>query len=170
MTSGPNPAAAVVTTLRVLYLLLSVGVFVADRLTKILIESGMMLHESRPVIPGFFQIVYAKNQGIAFGLFAESTSGVKTFVLVFLSSLALAGVALLLWTADHSATKLSAGLALILGGALGNLFDRVQYGSVVDFLDFFVSGYHWPAFNLAYSAIVIGGGMLLLHMTLGEKR
>ncbi len=155
--------------MRLLYLLLSVGVFLADRLTKLLVENTMSLHESRSVIPGFFHVVYAKNQGIAFGLFSESSSGLKTFILVFLSSLALAGVALLLWTADHSATRLSTGLALILGGALGNLFDRVQQGSVVDFLDFFVSSYHWPAFNVADSAIVIGGCLLLLHMTLGEE-
>ncbi len=159
-----SAAAAVSTTLKLLYLLLAVGVFLADRLTKTLIEAGMMLHESRPVIPGFFHIVYAKNQGIAFGLFAESPSASKTFILVFLSAVALAGVAVLLWTADHSAMKMSAGLALILGGALGNLFDRVQHGSVVDFLDFFIQGYHWPAFNLADSAIVIGGALLLLHM------
>ncbi len=157
-------AAALSTTFRLLYVLLAVGVFLADRLTKTLIESVMMLHESRPVIPGFFHIVYAKNQGIAFGFFAESPSGPRTFILVFLSAVALAGVALMLWTADHSSMKLSAGLSLILGGALGNLFDRVQHGSVVDFLDFFVQGYHWPAFNLADSAIVIGGGLLLLHM------
>lgn len=167
---GTHPAAAAIaTTWRLLYLLLAVGVFLADRLTKTLIESGMMLNQSRAVIPGFFHIVYAKNQGIAFGLFAESSSGLKTFVLVFLSSIALAGVALLLWTTDPAAAKLSAGLSLILGGALGNLFDRVQYGSVVDFLDFFVQSYHWPAFNLADSAIVVGGALLLLHMTRGEK-
>lgn len=167
---GSNPVAAAVNpTVRLLYLLLSAGVFLADRLTKTLIETAMTLHESRPVIPGFFHIVYAKNQGIAFGLFADSPSAVKTFLLVFLSSVALAGVAFLLWTADHSATKLTTGLSLILGGALGNLFDRVQYGSVVDFLDFFLQGYHWPAFNLADSAIVIGGGLLLLHMTFGER-
>lgn len=167
-TSHPA-ATALETTLRVLYFLLAAGVFLADRLTKTLIESGMAPNQTRPVIPGFFHIVYAKNQGIAFGLFAESPSTWKTFVLVFLSSLALAGVALLLWTSDPTAAKLSGGLSLILGGAVGNLFDRVQYGSVVDFLDFFVQNYHWPAFNLADSAIVVGGALLLLHMTRTEK-
>jgi signal peptidase II len=167
---GVHPAAgAIATTWRLLYLLLAVGVFVADRLSKTLIESGMTLNQSRTIIPGFFHIVYAKNQGIAFSLFADSTSELKTFILVFLSSIAVAGVALLLWTSDPATARLSAGLALILGGALGNLFDRVQYGSVVDFLDFFVRNYHWPAFNVADSAIVVGGGLLLLHMTRGEK-
>ncbi|MBI3695281.1 MAG: signal peptidase II [Acidobacteria bacterium] len=170
MASKKHPAAAAVaTTLRLLYLLLAVGVFLADRLTKTLIESTMALNQSRMVIPGFFHIVYARNQGIAFSLFADSPSATKTFLLVLLSSVALAGVGFLLWTADHSDTALSAGLSLILGGALGNLFDRVQSGSVVDFLDFSVSTYHWPAFNLADSAIVIGGGLLLLHMLKGRE-
>jgi signal peptidase II len=169
-SSATRPAAvATGPTLRVLYLLLAFGVFLADRLTKTLIETRMSLYETRPVIPGFFQIVYAKNQGIAFSLFADSPSAVKTFVVIFLSSLALAGVAVLLWRADYSVTTLSAGLALILGGALGNLFDRVLYGSVVDFLDVFVGGYHWPAFNVADSAIVVGGCLLVLHMTRGGK-
>jgi signal peptidase II len=169
-TRGAGTQAAVLTpALRLLYLLLAAGVFLADRLTKTLIETSMTLHENHPVIPGFFQIVYARNQGIAFGLFSESPSALKTFALVFLSSIALAGVAVLLWTADHSAAALSAGLALILGGAMGNLFDRLQQGSVTDFLDFFVRGYHWPAFNLADSAIVTGGLLVLLHMTRAGK-
>jgi len=147
-----------------LYLLLSAGVFAADRLTKNLIESSMSLHDSRSVIPGLFYIVYDKNQGIAFGLFADSPSRLKTFVLILLSSLALAGVATLLWTLDQSSAVVSAGLAMILGGALGNLIDRIQGGGVVDFLYFAVRDYYWPAFNLADSAIVVGGGLLLLHM------
>ena len=162
-------AAVVAPALRLLYLLLSGGIFLADRLTKTLIETGMTLNESHAIIPGFFHIVHVRNQGIAFGLFAESPSALKTFVLVFLSTIALAGVAYLLWTADPNAGKQSVGLSLLLGGALGNLFDRVQYGAVVDFLDFFAGAYHWPAFNLADSAIVIGGGLLLLHMSRREK-
>jgi signal peptidase II len=150
--------------LRLLYLLLAIGVFLADRLTKVLIETTIALNDARVMIPGFFHIVHVKNQGIAFGLFADSPSAAKTFVLVFVSALALAGVGLLLWTTHPSVGRLSTGLALIMGGAMGNLFDRVQTGSVVDFLLFFIGTYHWPAFNLADSAIVVGGGLLLLHM------
>jgi signal peptidase II len=160
-------AAVIAPALRMLYLLLSAGVLAADRLTKDLIASTMTLHESRPVIPGFFYIVYDKNQGIAFGLFADSPSRFKTFILIFLSSLALAGVAMLLWTLEHSSLAVNAGLALILGGALGNLVDRVQGGGVVDFIYFAVRDYYWPAFNFADSAIVAGGGLLLLHMLRG---
>ncbi len=157
-------AAVVAPIARLLYLLLALGVFLADRLTKALIETGLAVNDYRVVIPGFFHIVHVKNQGIAFGLFAEAPSAAKSFVLVFLSAVALGGVALLFWTAPPAVGKLSAGLSLILGGALGNLVDRVQYGSVVDFLLFFIGAYHWPAFNFADSAIVVGGGLLLLHL------
>ena len=162
--------AVVAPALRLLYLLLAGGVFLADRLTKTLIETALALYESRVVIPGFFHIVHVKNQGIAFGLFAESPSAGKTFTLVFLSAVALAGVGYMLWTSTVRAAQQNTALALILGGALGNLFDRVQNGGVVDFLDFFVGAYHWLAFNLADSAIVVGGGLLLLHLVRAERR
>ena len=169
--SGPaGPSGIVLAPVaRFLYLLLSGGVFLADRLTKTLIETALALHETLAVVPGFFHIVHVRNQGIAFGLLADSPSPAKTFALVFFSALALGGVALLLWSNHAEARQPSVGLALILGGALGNLFDRVRHGSVVDFLDFFVAGYHWPAFNLADSAIVVGGGLLLWHMGRGRK-
>jgi len=155
---------------RLLYLLLAAGVFLADRITKTLIEAGLALYDGRPVIPGFFHIVHVKNPGIAFGLFAESPSAGKTFALVFLSAATLAGVGYVLWTSAAAAAQQNAALALILGGALGNLFDRVRSGGVVDFLDFFVGDYHWPAFNLADSAIVTGGGLLLLYLVRAERR
>ncbi len=165
-----SESALLAPTLRLLYLLLAGGVFLADRLTKTLIEAALPLYQSRPVIPGFFHIVHVRNQGIAFGLFAESTSAWKSFVLVFLSAVALAGVGYVLWTSTAAAAQQNAALALILGGALGNLFDRVQNGGVVDFLDFFVGPYHWPAFNLADSAIVVGGAWLLLYLARLERR
>jgi len=154
---------------RSLYLLLSAAVLLADRLTKMLVESSFTLHEIRTVIPGFFQLVYVRNPGIAFSLLADSPSPLKTFVLVGLSLLALAAVAWLLWTADPALHRLCTGLALIMGGAMGNLLDRILDGSVVDFLDFFISTYHWPAFNVADSAIVAGGGLVLFHTTRYKK-
>lgn len=156
--------------IRLLYLLLAGGVFLADRLTKILIEAALPLYESRVVVPGFFHIVHVRNQGIAFGLFAESPSAGKTFILVFLSTVALAGVGYVLWTTSTATPQQNFALALILGGAMGNLFDRVRAGGVVDFLDFFIGSYHWPAFNLADSAIVVGGGLLLLRLGRSGKR
>jgi signal peptidase II len=158
------------TVSRLLYLLLAGAVFVADRLTKILIESSLALHETRVVVPGFFHIVHVRNEGIAFGLFADSPSAWKTWVLVLLSAAALAAVGYVLWTSTETAAGQNAALALILGGAAGNLFDRAATGGVVDFLDFFLADWHWPAFNLADSAIVAGGGLLLLHLTRAQTR
>ncbi len=168
--SVAGPAAAAMTPLlRVFYLLVAVGVFLLDRLTKLVIESAVMLYDTRTVIPGFFQIVHAKNTGIAFGLFADAPASTRTFVLVFLSGLALAGVGALWWASNPVSGRACTALSLILGGALGNLFDRVRYGGVVDFLDFHVGSYHWPAFNVADSAIVVGGGLLLWRMARDGK-
>ncbi len=150
-------------------LLLAAGVILLDRLTKILIVNTVTLHASHPVIPGFFDIVHVRNEGIAFGLFAGSPSAVRTLLLVLVSTVALGAVTYLLWTSGPSASRQRASLSLILGGALGNLFDRLHTGSVVDFLDFFIGAWHWPAFNVADSAIVVGGGWLLLHLSGGEK-
>ena len=149
---------------RLVYLAIAAGVFVADRLTKILIESTFPLYSARSVVPGFFQMVHVTNEGMAFGLFNDSPSTLKTTLLIVASAVALAAVIYMLWTTGPGSRLQPTALSLILGGAAGNLFDRVRQGSVVDFLDFYVGDLHWPAFNLADSAIVIGGALLLLHL------
>ena len=151
--------------MRRLHLLVALAVFVADQLTKWVIGSAIPLHDSWPVIPGFFRLTHVKNRGAAFGIFADSTSPMKIEVLILLSVVALVVVLLLLWE-QPGARRIGLGLALILGGALGNLFDRLAHGSVVDFLEFYLRGFHWPAFNVADSAIVIGAGLLVLDMLL----
>jgi len=134
-------------------------------LTKWVIGSAIPLHDSWPVIPGFFRLTHVKNRGAAFGIFADSTAPMKIEVLILLSVVALVVVLMLLWE-QPGARRIGLGLALILGGALGNLFDRLAHGSVVDFLEFYLRGFHWPAFNVADSAIVIGAGLLVLDMLL----
>jgi len=151
--------------MRRLHLLIALAVLVADQLTKWVIASAIPLHDSRPVIPGFFRLTHVKNRGAAFGIFADSTSPMKIEVLILLSVVALVVVLMLLWE-QPGARRIGLGLALILGGALGNLFDRLARGSVVDFLEFYLRGFHWPAFNVADSAIVIGAGLLVLDMLL----
>jgi len=151
--------------MRRLHLLVALAVFAADQLTKWVIGSAIPLHDSRPVIPGFFRLTHVKNRGAAFGIFADSTSPMKIEVLILLSVVALVVVLMLLW-GQPGARRIGLGLALILGGALGNLFDRLAHGSVVDFLEFYLRGFHWPAFNVADSAIVIGAGLLVLDMLL----
>jgi len=139
-------------------------VFALDRITKRIIESRMSVFDTHTVIPGFFDIVHARNRGAAFSIFAESTSPLRPFFLIGLSLAALILVAGILRKASNLDKPTAIGLSLILGGALGNVFDRIVSGAVTDFLDFYVGTLHWPAFNVADSAIVIGSGLLLLSL------
>jgi signal peptidase II len=120
--------------------------------------------DSHPVIPGFFDIVRSENRGVAFGLFNDSTSEWRTFILVLLSVGAVIGVSVVLWRPERLDRMSLWGFALILGGAAGNVVDRILWGHVTDFLLFYMRDYQWPAFNVADSAIVIGSGLLALGL------
>lgn len=141
----------------------AIGVFGIDRLTKWIIESRLSAFDTRPVIPGFFEIVHSQNRGAAFGLFSESTSEWRTSVLIGLSLIALVVLAGMLWKASRLDWRTALGLALIFGGAMGNVFDRMIWGTVTDFLLFYIGTMQWPAFNAADTAIVAGSGLLLLE-------
>jgi signal peptidase II len=138
------------------------AVFAIDRLTKWIIQTRVSFYDNRVVIPGFFDIVHSENQGAAFGLFAQSTSELRTVLLIGFSVVALVALVVMLWRTSRLDRKTAIALALILGGAMGNVFDRVRWGTVTDFLLFYIGSYQWPAFNAADSAIVIGSGLLLL--------
>ena len=140
------------------------AVFALDRLTKWLIESHVSFLDTFRVIPGFFDIVHTQNRGIAFSLFSDSPAEWRTLVLPLFALAAVIVVAGILWRADRLDRLSLAGFTLILGGAAGNLFDRVLWGRVTDFLDLYVGDYHWPTFNVADSAVVIGSGLLLLEV------
>lgn len=148
---------------RAFYLLLAVGIFLADRASKWAAMHTLTLGETRRVIPGLFNLTHLRNRGAAFGLFAETESTVVVLFLIAFSAAALVLVLVLLWRGAASAWA-GAGLSFILGGALGNLVDRLRNGGVVDFLDFHLGPYHWPAFNVADSAIVIGAAILMLEL------
>ena len=150
--------------MRPLYFVAALIVLLLDRLTKWLVSGHIQLHDSIPVIPGFFRLTHVQNRGAAFGLFADSPSEWKVAILVMFSLIALVVVSALLWRNSHALTITGTALALILGGAIGNLWDRVLAGHVVDFLDFYVGTYHWPAFNVADSAIVIGALLLVAEI------
>jgi signal peptidase II len=139
-------------------------VFALDRLTKWIIESRVSFVESYRVIPGFFDIVHSENRGVAFGLLNDSTSEWRTVLLVAFSLVAVGVVGYTLWKSAHLSWNTVYGLALILGGAAGNVFDRLLSGRVTDFLELYVGEWHWPTFNMADSAIVIGSGLLLLDL------
>jgi signal peptidase II len=140
------------------------AVFALDRWTKWLVETNFSQFDTKVVIPGLFSIVRSENPGIAFGLFSESTSQYRTGTLVAFSLVAVAILAGMLWRVDRLDRLTAVGLALIFGGALGNVFDRVRTGAVTDFLDFYAGNVHWYTFNIADSAVCVGAGLLLISM------
>jgi signal peptidase II len=143
---------------------ISAVIFALDRITKQIIESRVSVMDTHTVIPGFFDIVHARNRGAAFSMFADSTSPWRPFFLIGMSLAALVLVAVILRNTAKLDRPTAIGLSLILGGALGNVFDRIVSGAVTDFLDFYIGALHWPAFNVADSAIVIGSGLLLISL------
>ncbi|MFZ0308677.1 MAG: signal peptidase II [Candidatus Sulfotelmatobacter sp.] len=158
---------------RTLYLLIAFVVVVLDRWTKHVVAKRISLYSHIQVIPGFFRLTHTENTGAAFSLFADSPAHWKTGLLIAFSVVALAVVSFLLWKNDRAHVVTGIGLALIMGGALGNLWDRVTSGRVVDFLLLYVKRYQWPVFNLADSAIVVGAGLLiveiLFHKSSGQE-
>jgi signal peptidase II len=149
---------------RLHYLALSAAVILLDLWTKWLVVARIDLHEAVPVIPDFFQIVHVRNTGAAFGIGANASSKV---VPLLLNAGAIGVFCVVVLYALRSAITdrlLQTGLHLILGGAIGNLLDRFRFGYVVDFLDVYVRNHHWPAFNVADSAICVGIGLLFLDM------
>jgi len=149
---------------RAFYLLIALVVVVLDRWTKHLVAQRIPLYRNIQIIPGFFRLTHTENTGAAFSLFADSTGPWKTGLLIVFSVAALVVVSILLWKNHHAHVVTGVGLSLIMGGALGNLWDRIVRGRVVDFLLFYVKRYQWPVFNLADSAIVVGAGLLVLEI------
>jgi signal peptidase II len=150
--------------MRKYHLLIAFLVLLLDRTTKRMIARDIPLHDRRELISGFFYLTHLENRGAAFSLFADSPSEWKIALLVLFSIVALVIVSALLWRSSHTMTTTGVGLALILGGALGNLWDRLFSGRVVDFLLFYIGSYQWPAFNVADSAIVVGAGLLAIEI------
>lgn len=145
------------------------GVILADQLTKLHIMETMRLHESIPVIPNLFSLTYIRNPGAAFGLLAGSSNAFRMvfFGLTSLFALVLLGSILYRMPEGEWMGRLS--VSSILGGAVGNLIDRMRYGEVIDFLDVYVNDYHWPAFNVADSAITVGVVFLVIHFMCEKK-
>ncbi len=162
----PQP---VTDSMRKYFFLIAFSVIVLDRLTKWAVAAYIPLHESLPVIPGLFHITHVENRGAAFGLFADSTFPWKIGALVGFSLIALIIVSILLWRNSHIINTTTIGLSLILGGAAGNLWDRVLDGRVVDFLHFYLGSYSWPDFNVADSAIVIGAILLVSEILFAKS-
>ena len=145
-------------------------IITADRVTKLAIAASMPLYSSRTVIDGFFDLVHTRNTGMAFSLFADAGPAVRELVIPALSLAAVVLVVVLFFQSESDSRRFQLGLTLVLAGAVGNLYDRAAYGFVVDFLDFYVAGYHWPAFNVADSSITTGAGLLALDSFSSSRR
>jgi signal peptidase II len=154
---------------RAAYFLVSLAVLLLDQWTKGIITRAFDVHQSRTVVGGLFDLTYVRNSGAAFGLFASVDSSIKAIMLNSVAVLVFIVVSVYALRSSHKSIRLQVGFSLILGGAIGNLLDRVRFGYVVDFLDFSISGHHWPAFNVADSAICIGVGLLFLDMLRSEE-
>ncbi len=155
-------ASARIKTIR---LLMVVGaIILLDQFSKMIILQQVPLFHMIPVIPGFFNITHIHNPGGAFGFMAGQGPEVRTFLFQAMSILAAVFIAVFYYRTPSEYRWLSFGLLLILGGAIGNMIDRFRFGEVVDFLDFYIKGYHWPAFNVADSGITVGMVILVLHL------
>jgi len=147
-----------------IFFIILIPVLALDQWTKFYVDSVMSLHDSFPVIKGFFNITYVRNPGAAFGFLANAS---PVFRSIFFLSITVIAIALILYYIMKSAKEgmlLTSSLSLILSGAVGNLIDRVRFGEVIDFLDVYLGSYHWPAFNVADSAISIGAVLLIMEM------
>jgi signal peptidase II len=167
---GFRPPAAskeriVIDNRKYLFLLLIAGAVIAlDQATKAAILHSVPLFDSIPVIPGLFSITHIHNPGGAFGLLADQSPWIRKGVFLFMSSVAAVIVLYFYHKTPKSHPWLAVGLALIFGGAVGNLIDRFRFGKVVDFLDFYIGSAHWPAFNVADSAITCGVSIFIIHL------
>jgi signal peptidase II len=150
-------------------LLIAVAVILLDRITKLLVIQRMPVAKEISIVPGFFQLSHWENMGAAFSIFADSSSPWRTTGLILFSLVAVAVVCLLLWKHGAALDLTAICLCLILGGALGNLWDRIAKGTVTDFLDFYIGEHHWPPFNLADSAIVVGAVLLMAQILFARK-
>jgi signal peptidase II len=150
-----------------LFLPLAAGVLVLDQVSKAVVSATLKMYEIRPVIQGFFNLTRVHNTGAAFGLLAASA--LRTGFFLAVSLVAMGVVLWMLYRLPPGQKVELVALSLILGGALGNVFDRVRLGEVVDFIDVYYRSYHWPAFNVADSAISIGVILLLYRLVFAKE-
>jgi len=167
--SGPGPAAAPAEAERGfgrfrLYWWLSFAVIVADQVTKIIVRVTLPLFGSVPIIPGLVDFTHVRNAGVAFGFLNDLNLPFKAGITTGLAALALAGIAVYARHVRHDEWLARIGLSLILGGAVGNLTDRLRVGYVIDFVDVYWRGWHFWAFNLADASITIGAVLIFFDL------
>jgi len=149
---------------RQLQVLIAGGILILDQAVKALVRSRLDLYESLAVLPGILSLTRVHNTGAAFGLMNSMDFPYKTLVVAFIATAALSGLALYAATLDPAQRLSRLGLAFIIGGAAGNLIDRLTYGYVLDFVDAYYGGWHFWAFNVADAAITLGVGLMILDI------
>ncbi len=140
------------------------AIVILDQFSKALVLRSIPLNTTLPVISGFFNLTHIYNPGGAFGLMANLSPTLRSIIFLFISSLAVGLIFYFYKKTPPQYAWLAAAFALIFGGAIGNLIDRLRFGMVLDFLDFYLGNLHWPAFNVADSAISVGIGIFLFHL------
>jgi len=160
--SGPAPTGPSGAPSVRLLAIAPLAIVAVDQVTKLWVTGAMDLFESRTVLPGFFSITYVRNPGAAFGLFAEMGDLTRMAILVGVSLLAVGLLTAFFLRSPHADRLSRIAAVLVMGGALGNLIDRIRFGEVIDFLDVYLGTYHWPAFNVADSCITVGIGLFIL--------
>jgi signal peptidase II len=146
------------------------GILLLDQWTKSLIVRELPLYQRVEVIQGFFNIIHVRNTGGAFGIFGGEKGGLGSILFVVVSLIAIGSIVFLFIKLVEAEKTLALSFSLVLSGAIGNLIDRLRYGEVIDFLDFHLSSTHWPAFNVADSAICIGIGLMALELLIRDHR
>lgn len=151
---------------RFVLLTVSLLLLISDRLSKMLVQRSMSVSDSVSIIPGWLRLVHTENPGAAFGVLAEGNPLLRNAVLIGVSTLVLIFVASALWSRGSSftTTLTRLALALVLGGAVGNLYDRIVHGRVTDFVEVYHGSWSFPAFNVADSAITVGAVLLLIDL------
>ncbi len=157
MWAGAKPGRPVLIAL-------AVAALAADQISKYAVEKFVMPGSQRVIIPGLLNVLHTSNPGVAFGLFADSESSWKPVILIGFSVLVIAMLLWLLITNRAGGSLGQYGIALILGGAAGNVLDRFLRHRVTDFIDFYFRNYHWYTFNIADSAIVIGAALVVIEL------
>jgi signal peptidase II len=153
-----------------LFIITVLVIFVLDQLTKYWVNGFLPLHESIPVLEGFFHLTHVRNPGAAFGFLAGMNPLFRSVFFISANILAMGLIFFYLDKAYQRSYLLILGLSMIMAGALGNLTDRLRFGEVVDFLDFFIGSWHWPAFNVADAAITTGALILIREIIRADKK
>jgi signal peptidase II len=151
-------------------LIFCLGILLLDQWTKHAVQQSLVLHQTVEVVQGCFNLVHVRNPGGAFGIFGGEKRGFGSLLFVVFSLIAIGSILFLFIRLREDEKIFSLSLSLVLSGAIGNLIDRLKYGEVVDFLDFYLFSFHWPAFNIADSAITLGIGLMAFELLIRDLK